>query len=161
MRERTSVLQREIKQTRPFRSTSQEALLGLMRTTDLLQRRLAKVLAPAGITQQQYNVLRILRGAGPDGLPTLAIADRMIERTPGVTRLIDRLVAKGWVGRQRASDDRRRVDCRITQEGLALLDSLEDPMNRFDDELLGMLHIEEQLLLVRLLDRVREGLGTT
>ena len=144
MEERTSVLQREIKQTRPFRSTSQEALLGLLRTTDLLQRRVAKVLAPAGITQQQYNVLRILRGAGPDGLPTLTIADRMIERTPGVTRLIDRLVAKNWVSRERARDDRRRVDCRITEDGLALLESLEDPMNRFDDELFGMLHAEEQ-----------------
>ena len=159
MEERVSALQREIQQTKPFRSIGQEAMLSLMRTTDLIQRRLAKMLAPSGITQQQYNVLRILRGAGPDGLPTLAIADRMVERTPGVTRLVDRLVAKGWVQRERARDDRRRVDCRISEEGQALLAELEDPVNHFDDELLGMLSTDEQQQLVRMLDRIREGLG--
>lgn len=159
MEERVSALQREIRQTKPFRSIGQEAMLGLMRTTDLIQRRVAKMLAPSGITQQQYNVLRILRGAGPQGLPTLAIADRMIERTPGVTRLIDRLVAKGWVHRQRARDDRRRVDCRISEEGQALLDELEDSVNHFDHELLGMLDADEQRQLVAMLDRIRKGLG--
>jgi len=159
MEERVSALQREIQQTKPFRSIGQEAMLSLMRTTDLIQRRLAKMLAPSGITQQQYNVLRILRGAGPEGLPTLAIADRMVERTPGVTRLIDRLVAKGWVHRERARDDRRRVDCTISEEGRALLEELEDPVNHFDDELLGMLSADEQQQLVGMLDRIREGLG--
>ena len=158
MREHASALQREIKQNRPFRSTGQEAVLGMFRTADLMQRRLARILAPAGVTQQQYNVLRILRGAGADGLPTLAIADRMIERTPGVTRLIDRLAAKGWVCRQRAEDDRRRVDCRITEEGLDLLASLDQPMDRIDDELLGMLGPEEQRTLIDLLDRIRDAL---
>ena len=158
MREHTSALQREIQQTRPFRSLGQEAVLAMFRTSDLMQRRLARVLAPSGVTQQQYNVLRILRGAGPDGLPTLAIGDRMIERTPGVTRLIDRLAAKGWVCRQRAEDDRRRVDCRITDDGLELLASLDEPMDRIDDELLGMLSLDQQRTLVDLLDRIRAGL---
>src|SRR5947199_10599404 len=70
---------------------------------------------------QQYNVLRILRGVGPRGLPTLTIAERMIERTPGITRMIDRLEAKGLVARETRPDDRRYVHCRITEEGLKLL----------------------------------------
>ncbi|MEO1369840.1 MAG: MarR family transcriptional regulator, partial [Acidobacteriota bacterium] len=102
----------------------------------------------------------ILRGAGPDGLPTLAIADRMVERTPGVTRLIDRLAAKGWVTRTRATDDRRRVDCCISEDGLALLASLDEMIDGFDVEMLGMLREDEQLQLIGLLDRVRAGLAT-
>ncbi|MEM1178783.1 MAG: MarR family transcriptional regulator [Acidobacteriota bacterium] len=161
MEARTSALQREIQQTKPFQTLGQEALLGLLRTTDIVQRRLAKIMAPAGITQQQYNVLRILRGAGADGLPTLAIADRMVERTPGVTRLIDRLAAKDLVTRTRATDDRRRVDCCITEGGLAVLASLDDTLGAFDGEVLGMLEADEQLKLIELLDRVRQGLTPT
>src|SRR6185295_1524706 len=110
----TSALQREIRQTRPFRSRSQEAMLALLRTADQVHRSFARVVEPHGITLQQYNVLRILRGAGDAGLPTLEIGARMIERSPGVTRLIDRLEAKGWVRRERCPHDRRQVLCWIT-----------------------------------------------
>ena len=79
-----SRIQQEIKQTRPFRSTAQEAGIALLRTTDLVRRRMSAVLEAEDVTVQQYNVLRILRGAGPEGLPTLEIAERMIERTPGM-----------------------------------------------------------------------------
>ena len=90
-------LQQELKQRKPFQSVAQEALLGLMRTTDLMRRQVAAFVEPHGITLQQYNVLRILRGGGTDGVPTLEVAERMVEQTPGITRLLDRLEAKGFV----------------------------------------------------------------
>src|SRR4051812_12548902 len=107
-----------------FRSREQQATLGLLRTADAVKRSLAQVIEPHGITPQQYNVLRILRGAGPDGLPTLTIGGRMIEQTPGVTRLGDRLERKGLVSRAPCPTDRRRVFCRITPKGLRLLTEL-------------------------------------
>src|SRR3982751_1849888 len=103
-----------------FGSREQQAGIGLLRTADALKRSIAKLIEPDGITPQQYNVLRILRGAGRDGLPTLTIGERMIEQTPGVTRLVDRLERKGLVARVPCPKDRRRVFCRITPEGLDL-----------------------------------------
>ena len=106
MHESKGTLQHEIQQSHPFRSHSQEAVLGILRTADLLRRVISQIVEPWGITQQQYNVMRILRGAGDEGLPTLTIAQRMVERTPGITRLIDRLESKGWVERTRCPNDR-------------------------------------------------------
>ena len=151
-------LREEIRQTRPFGSLAQEATLGLFRTADLLRKRVAEVIEPSGVTQQQYNVLRILRGAGREGLPTLAIADRMIERAPGITRLIDRLVKKGLVQRERLAGDRRCVQCRITEEGAVLLASLDGTVDDVDEQLLGMLSYADQARLIELLDQIREGL---
>lgn len=133
-------------------------MLGLFRTVDMMRRHVADVLAPAGITHQQYNVLRILRGAGEEGLPTLAIADRMIERTPGITRLVDRLIAKGWVSRERSAGDRRRVQCRLTAAGLELVNSLDGAVNSSDEQVLCMLDEDDKERLIELLDHVREGL---
>lgn len=152
-----SVLQREIRQNRPFRSLSQEAMLGLMRTTDLIRRAFGRVVEERGITLQQYNVLRILRGAGDSGLPTLEIGSRMIEESPGVTRLIDRLEAKEWVRRERCPHDRRQVLCWITGSGLALLESLDEPMAQADDRALSMLSADDKSHLIRLLDAIRAG----
>jgi DNA-binding MarR family transcriptional regulator len=149
------VLRRELQQNRPFRSSSQEATLGLFRTADVLRRRFARVLEPSGVTLQQYNVLRILRGAGDAGLNTLTVAERMVERAPGVTRLIDRLHAKGLVERERSAGDRRCVVCRITRAGLDLLDQLDGPMDATDDASLAMLTDREQEHLIELLDRIR------
>lgn len=145
----------EIRQSKPFHSRSQEAYLALLRTADDLRRYLGKVLEPAGVTNQQYNVLRILRGAGEEGLPTLTVGERMIERTPGVTRLIDRMEKKGWVSRHRCEDDRRRVWCRITDEGLEILASLDDPIEELDDSLVHALDESELATLISYLDRVR------
>src|SRR3981081_4191954 len=114
----------ELKQTRPFPSKAQEAAVALLRTADVVRRLFGAVVEPEGITVQQYNVLRILRGAGERGLPTLEIADRMIETTPGITRLIDRLETKKLVVRVRCLTDRRQVFCRITVSGLSLLNAL-------------------------------------
>jgi len=145
----------EIKQSKPFRTRSQEAYLGLLRTADDSRRFISRVLEPAGVTLQQYNVLRILRGAGSEGLPTLAIAERMIERTPGVTRLIDRMENRGWVERSRCVEDRRRVWCKITASGLALLASLDEPVNGVDDSWREALDEHELAVLIGFLDRLR------
>ncbi len=129
-----------------------------MRTTDRVRRRIQEVVEPAGVTLQQYNVLRILRGAGAEGLPTLAIAHRMLEQTPGITRLIDRLEAKGWVRRERQQGDRRLVICRITGPGLELLAGLDEPVASADELLSAILSEKECQTLIQLLDRIRQGL---
>jgi len=127
MPRRSPSILEDIQQTKPFPSAAEEASVALLRTTDLVRRRLTAIVEPHGITLQQYNVLRILRGAGPEGLPTLEIAARMVEQAPGITRLIDRLEAKRWVERERSLGDRRCVYCQITQAGLRLLAGL-DPL---------------------------------
>jgi DNA-binding MarR family transcriptional regulator len=108
---------------------------------------------------QQYNVLRILRGAGPDGLPTLEIGTRMIEQAPGVTRLLDRLEAKQLVLRVRCLSDRRQVFCHITDAGLALLASLDDAVNEADTTAMSGLTRAETKTLIELLDKVRAAHG--
>jgi len=145
----------DIQQTKPFRSRSQEAVLALIRSSDDILRHLSGVLEPSGITVQQYNVLRILRGAGEKGLPTLMVGERMLERTPGVTRLIDRMEKKAWVARKRCTTDRRRVWCRITQPGLDLLASLDDVVNAVDESLTGVFGEHELVQLTDFLDRLR------
>lgn len=155
MATRPSSLQQAIHQTKPFRSAAHEAVVGLLYTADLIKRRGSKVCADAGITGQQYNVLRILRGAGPDGLPTLDIAERMIEQTPGITRLIDRIAAQGWVRRDRSADDRRQVVCRITASGLKLLAGLDAPVAESDERQMTRLSAAERKQLIALLEKVR------
>lgn len=152
-----SRLQTEIRQRRPFASPEQECLVSLLRTADVVRHSMAGVVGAQGITLQQYNVLRILRGAGRDGLPTLEIAERMIERAPGVTRLIDRLVGKGLVRRQRCPEDRRQVLCLISQAGLRLLADLDRPVLAADQSCLGQLRGAEVARLIKLLDAVRAG----
>ena len=151
-----SRLQEELRQGPPFHSVYQEAALGLLRTADVLHRCFEALYEPYGITAQQYNVLRILRGARPKPLPTMEIAERMIERAPGITRLVDRLADKGLVSRERCPTDRRQVLCEITASGLELLEDLDEPVARADDEMLSMLSEDEARTLVSLLDRVRE-----
>lgn len=146
----------ELKQTKPFPSKAQEVAVALLRTADILRRLVGAVVEPNGITVQQYNVLRILRGAGEKGLPTLDIAERMIETTPGITRLIDRLETKKFVSRERCPTDRRQVFCRITASGLTLLDILDAPMLHATNSALGHLKKTELASLIDLLDRTRE-----
>ena len=161
MSPRPSALQREIRQRRPFRSVRHEGALGLLRTADLLRRQAARVVEPHGLTLQQYNVLRILRGAGAEGLPTLEIADRMIEHSPGITRLLDRVEGKGLVRRERCPHDRRQVLCFILPAGLALLARLDEPVTATDETLLGRLSAAEVGRLIRLLDVVRSSQSST
>ena len=151
----TTTILDEIKQSRPFRSKGHEAYVTLLRTADDSKRFVSQVLEPEGVTLQQYNVLRILRGAGEDGLPTLSVAERMIERTPGVTRLIDRMEKKGWVRRQRCTEDRRRVWCLITDEGLELLTRLDGPIDAVDDVVSGALDEAELESFIEYMNRIR------
>ena len=145
-----------IRQAKPFASKHQEALVALMLATEVVRWRFVQLLAGHGeLTMQQYNVLRILRGAGAKGLPTLAIVERMIENTPGITRLLDRLEAKDLVARARSAEDRRQVVCRITPKGLADLKALDPDFDRLDAESLGCLSENEVATLLRLLNKVR------
>ncbi len=155
MSRRASAIQREIRQTRPFRSVGQEAVVALFRTADLVRRYFGDVVEREGVTLQQYNVLRILRGAGTAGLPTLEVAERMVERAPGITRMIDRLESRGWVERRRTSPDRRQVHCAITLAGLALLRRLDEPVHAADDHAMRGLSTRDQGRLIALLDAVR------
>lgn len=148
-------VQDEIQQKRPFHSKAQEAFLALLRTADMARHRFTTLFETEGITFQQYNVLRILRGAGDKGLPTLEIGGRMIERTPGVTRIVDRLERKGWVTRDRGRQDRRRVWCRITPAGLDLLARLDEPVAATDDAIFRGLADEELDGLIAVLDGIR------
>lgn len=159
--ETQSQVQREIRQQRPFRSKSQEAMVALFRTADTVRRSLTEAVAPAGLTMQQYNVLRILRGAGPDGLPTLEVAQRMIERAPGITRMMDRLEAAGWVHRERCPTDRREVHCRIAPAGRALLEELDPVVDEADRRAMGDLDDDALQRLIGLLDAVRGAHATS
>jgi len=132
--------------------------MALLRTADLIRRYYTEVIEAHGITAQQYNVLRILRGAGPAGLATLTVARRMIEASPGITRMLDRLEAKGWVRRERDRADRRQVLCYLTRSGQELLKRLDRPVELADDDILAMLSRAEQGGLIQLLDKVRAGL---
>jgi len=111
------------------------------------------------LTLQQYNVLRILRGAGASGLPTLDIVERMVEEAPGITRLIDRLESKKLVVRKRCKTDRRQVFCCITERGLALLDGLDEPLHAAEKAALGALSEKQLGQLLSLLDKARTGLN--
>jgi len=150
-----SLLQRKIRQSKPFVSLEQEAVLGLFKTADLIRRLIDGFLEPYGVTPQQYNVLRILRGAGDDGIATLAIGGRMIEQTPGVTRLLSRLEKKGWVRRRRQTGDRRQVLCWITPKGRKLLAKLDRPMQERVDTAVSALRSPDLRSLIRSLDKVR------
>jgi DNA-binding MarR family transcriptional regulator len=150
-----SALQRELRQRRPFQSPAHEAVVGLMRTADLIRRHGAAVVEPHGITLQQFNVLRILRGAGVEGLPTLEVGERMIEQTPGVTRLLDRLEAKELVRRQRCPKDRRQHLCWITEKGLDVLRKIDGVAPRANEESLKGLSQKDRVTFIRLLDAIR------
>ncbi len=150
-----SALQQEIKQRRPFRSAAEEATLGIARTAAMIRRHISAVVEPSGITLAQYNVLRILRGAGSDGLPTLAVRDRLIEEAPGITRLVDKLEGAGFVRRDRSTPDRRQVICFITPKGLALLKKLDSTVASADEVGGVGLSVKEQRVMIKLLDKVR------
>jgi DNA-binding MarR family transcriptional regulator len=151
----TSALQHELRQRRPFQSLAHEAVVALMRTADMVRRQIADLVEPHGITPQQFNVLRILRGAGADGMPTLEVAARMIEQTPGVTRLLDRLEAKELVRRQRCPKDRRQHLCWIAPKGLAVLQKLDAATVRAHEETMKGLCARDRVTFVRLLDAIR------
>jgi MarR family transcriptional regulator, 2-MHQ and catechol-resistance regulon repressor len=151
---RVSSLQHELKKKQPFDSPEQEATLSIMRTADQLHIRFTRLFRRYGVTGQQYNILRILRGDGAP-LPILEIASRMITVVPGITGLIDRLETAGLVQRKRCDEDRRVVYVSITDKALSLLDEIEEPLNQEHQRLLGHLNPEELSKLNQLLAKVR------
>ncbi len=152
-------LRTELKQTKPFRSVRHEASLSIQRTAAVLEHAFETWLKPHGITATQYNVLRILRGAGPEGLCRNEIGERLLRRVPDVTRLLDRLEQQGLIVRARTAPDRRYVATTITRRGLKLLDGLDAAVDDFHKQELG--HVDQTRLrrLVELLAEVREGCG--
>ena len=142
----------EAKQKRLVHSRQQDTVVSILRAANYLRRFCSPVFDQRGITSQQYNVLRILRGAGLGGLPTLDIAERMIEKAPGITRLLDRLEGKKLVRRERPSDNRRRVLCYITKPGLDLLQEIDHPLRNQENRALHRLDESEIEELIRLLE---------
>ena len=143
---------------RHTRSLEEAVFLDLVRTSDVLSRRLVYVLKNEDLSSNQYNVLRILRGA-PEGLPCGEIGNRMITRDPDVTRLLNRLEKRGLVSRCRETEDRRMVLTRISPEGLKLLARLDEPVQEAHREQLGHLGRERLKALTELLRASRDPIG--
>jgi DNA-binding MarR family transcriptional regulator len=154
-----SAIQREIRQTKPFRSAAQEATIALLRTASVVGRSISRVVEPEGVSLAQYNVLRILRGAGAGGLATLAIRDRMIEEGASITRLLDKLEAGAYVRRERTSADRRQVLCFLTEDGRRLLARLDADTDAADEAAMAGLGAADIRRLIALLDAVRAGIA--
>ncbi len=148
----------ELRQTKPFSLPEEELYLSLLRTSDLLGRGFGALLKERGISPPQYNVLRILRGAGEPGLPCGEIASRMVTRDPDVTRLLDRLEQRALISRGRTPGDRRVVSTRITEDGLALLNELDPLARDIHVRQLGFLSTSEKRVLLDQLARVRDQL---
>jgi DNA-binding MarR family transcriptional regulator len=151
-------LQQEIQQRKPIRLLEEETTLNLARTADLLMQRLADVLKPYALSATQYNVLRILRGAGTEGASCKDISSRMVTRDPDVTRMMDRLEVRGLVTRDRAKEDRRVVNHRLTPDGLDLVNSLDEPIEAIHGQ--SMRHMSRAKLreLINLLEELRSGI---
>lgn len=150
-----SRLHAEIKQGRPFRSVREEAVLSVARTAAMLEHSAAQALKPHGLTPTQYNVLRILRGAGDEGLCRNDVGARLVRPVPDVTRLLDRMEETGLIARQRSGRDRRYVTTTITQAGLALLARIDKEIDDLHRRQIGHVPDERLQTLVALLDEVR------
>ncbi len=148
-------LQRELRKKKPFELAEEEAGLNLIRTTDCVRFPFDRLFADNGISDPQYNVLRILRGHGGRGLPCTEITAQMISRMPDMTRLVDRLEKGGLVRRCRTADDRRVVLICIMPAGLALLSRLDQPVHDLHKQTLGHLTRNELAELSRLLVKAR------
>jgi len=153
-----SRLQAEIKQTKPFPRRSGEAVLSVLRTAALLEHQINEVLRPYGITELQYNVLRILRGAGPNGWCGREIAERLVSKVPDVSRLLDRMESMQLLRRERDATDRRHVTARITPKGLRVLDEASPKLDVFERERFGHLDAERLQHVIDGLADIRSAL---
>ncbi len=148
-------IQKEIHQTKAIRLLEEEATLNIIRTADHLNQKLMDVLKPYGISGTQYNVLRILRGAGESGASCKNIASRMVTRDPDITRLMDRLEKRGILTRDRAKEDRRVVTHRLTEAGLELVNQLDHPIEAMHQKAMQGLKAEQLRSLIGLLEALR------
>jgi DNA-binding MarR family transcriptional regulator len=152
-------LQQEIKQTKPFQSLEEEALLNISRTADGLQRALQQIIKPYGLTATQYNALRILRGAGTAGLRCSDVGERLVNHDPDITRLMDRLERQKLVRRRRDQGDRRVVVTQITELGLKQLAELDPVLVRAAKALFKHMKRDQLESLIDLLEEARSPLS--
>jgi len=138
-----------------FASIGQEAMLNIMVTSSWMLGELAASMAPYGVTPSQYNVLRVLRGSHPKLLTCSDIRNRLLDRTPDVTRLLNRLEKRGYVHRARATTDRRIVEVGISETGRALLSQMDGLMDATVDRMTAHLSDAEQRQVCQLLERLR------
>ncbi len=139
-----------------FDSPQQEAFLNLWRTYDRLKMLEDDLFGGYELTAQQYNALRLLKAAHPHRVPTLLLGSQLVSRAPDITRLLDKLVERGYIDRERPAENRRLVQVGITQNGLALLAELSDKVRECHQKQLGHLSESELELLTQLLHKVRE-----
>lgn len=151
-----SRLQDELKQTKPFKEIEEEAYLSILRTAAILDHSVSQALKPHGVTATQYNVLRILRGAGADGLCRNEVGERLVTAVPDVTRLLDRMEEMGLIVRRRGAEDRRFVTTTLTRKGIDLVNRLDARVGRIHAEQLG--HVDKRRLktLVDVLGEIRD-----
>jgi DNA-binding MarR family transcriptional regulator len=154
----SATLRESIRQRVPFASPEVEVFLTLARAWDMAAEEVSATVQAAGVSVAQYNVLRILRGAEPEGLQTYQVVERLVARAPNITRLVDKLEAGGLLTRTRSTEDRRVVRLRITPKGLDLVAGLQGPVDGRIRDAMGALTADEQVELRRLLDRLREPL---
>jgi DNA-binding MarR family transcriptional regulator len=149
----------ELQQTKPFRHIEEELFLNIQRTADILLQEILDVLRPCGLSATQYNVLRILRGAGEAGITCKDIGARLVTRDPDITRLLDRLERRNLLTRARTREDRRFVSIRISDEGLDLLRQLDGPVEEKQVEMMRHMPREQLASAVALLERLRDRNG--
>ncbi len=147
----------ELRQSKPFASVEEEAMLNLARTHEFVQQRMGEFFKPFGLTATQYNILRILRGAGKDGISCSEAATRMVTADSDVTRLLDRLEARGLIARERSHEDRRVVISRITAGGLDLLRTIDKPLAAFLKTIAGPVGNGNLRQLIEILESIRQG----
>ncbi len=148
-------LQAELKQKKPFPRVTAEALVSVLRTAAVLDHQMTEALKPYGITHTQYNVLRILRGAGTNGLCGREVAERMVSRVPDVSRLLDRMEETGLISRERDPGDRRHVTARITRKGLAVLEQSTPQLEAVERARFGQVNTGWLQQLIEVLTAVR------
>jgi DNA-binding MarR family transcriptional regulator len=159
VRTKKSSLATALKQMRPFVSLEQEVYLSILRTASELSYTVDQFFRPFDITPSQYNVLRILRGAGADGLCRNEISERMLTATPDMSRLLDRMEKAGWVTRERAEEDRRQMSTHITKSGMELLARLEKPTGEFVTRLFAGATVSDLKAVLKVNDHIRTKLS--
>ena len=152
-----ATLQSDLRKRGPFASSEQEVVLGVLRTNELFQHRFGQLFRSHGLTQPQYNILRILRGEG-SALPCLEVAERMVSVVPGITNLVDRLEKAGLIHRQRSAEDRRVIYIDLTKKGKAKLSAMDEQVLNLHHELVGHLVKKDQKALIKLLETARQHL---
>jgi DNA-binding MarR family transcriptional regulator len=146
----------EIQQTKPFELIEEEAVLNIVRTAEVLNRHNSAFLREYQLSEAQYNVLRILRGAGPAGATCSQVGERMITRDPDITRLLDRLETRGLINRERSKEDRRVVVTKISAEGLVVLHGIDAPLRKLLRDRMGRMGRANLESLIGQLEQVRD-----